>query len=365
MKELFKSLNNVTIDCDDYDAGELTELEKRQMKKRIARKLKNNKPGIARRVGVAVAILALLSFGFAGVAQNPSVLANIPLIGAALEEYIDSSKPDLEDYKVVIGQTVEDKGIEIRLNEVLLDNGRLVVSSTFSSAIVDCERLSATPTVYINGKKVLIGSTGSAQRIDDTTVITYTSVDLEDIKIDEVLNIKISYNDMIYTDTGKRVKGNWEPFEFTATGKKLMAETRTIVINKQLAFPDGQEITVTDMVISPFSTMLNYSCTGGKEYISFEIEDQDGYRQKPNRARTLSTNSYNRFDQKSLADATRVTVTPMSLILKTGTFETYPDKAFEVILNNSVTKNIEAYPDKILIDQTPKIGGRKTYQLPE
>lgn len=365
MKELFKSLNNVSIDCDDYDAGELTELEKQQMKKRIAQKLKNNKPGIARGVIAAAAVLALLSFGFAGVAQNPSVLANIPLIGAALEEYIDSSKPNLEDYKVVIGQTVEDKGIEIRLNEVLLDNGRLVVSSTFSSAIVDCERLGGTPIVYINGKKVLIGSTGSAKRIDDTTVITYTSVDLEDIKIDKVLNIKISYNDMIYTDTGKKVKGDWEPFEFTATGEKLMAETRTIVINQKLAFPDGQEITVTDMVISPFSTMLNYSCAGGTEYISFEIEDQNGYRQKPNRARTLSTNSYNRFDQKSLADATRVTVTPMSLILKTGTFETYPDKAFEVILNTSVTKNIEAYPDKILIDQTPKIGGRKTYQLPE
>ena len=82
------------------------------MKKRIARKLKDNKPGIARRVVAAAAVLALLSFGFAGVAQNPSVLANIPLIGAALEEYVDFSKPDLEDYKVVIGKTVEDKGKE-------------------------------------------------------------------------------------------------------------------------------------------------------------------------------------------------------------------------------------------------------------
>jgi len=68
---------------------------------------------IARQVVAAAAVLALLSFGFAGVARHPSVLSNIPLIGAALEEYIDSSKPDLKDYKVVIGQTVEDKGIEI------------------------------------------------------------------------------------------------------------------------------------------------------------------------------------------------------------------------------------------------------------
>ena len=81
--------------------------------------------------------------------------------------------------------------------------------------------------------------------------------------------------------------------------------------------------------------MLNYSCAGGKEYISFEIEDQNGYRQQPNRAKMLSPNSYNRFDQKSLANATRVTVIPRHLILKTGNFEAYPDKAFEVILNNS------------------------------
>ena len=155
--------------------------------------------------------------------------------------------------------------------------------------------------------------------------------DLEDIKIDEILNIKISYNDMIYTDTGKRVKGNWEPFEFTANGENLMAETRTILINKKLAFPDGQEIMVKDMVISPFSTMLNYSCENGKDRILFAIEDQDGYRQEPNRAKMLSANSCNRFDQKSLANATRVTITPMRLIRKTGTFEAYPDKAFEVI----------------------------------
>lgn len=123
---------------------------------------------------------------------------------------------------------------------------------------------------------------------------------------------------MFYTDTGKRVRGHWDDFEFAATGKRLMAETRTIVINKKLVFDDGQQITVRDLVISPFSTTLNYSSVNGKERISFEIEDQDGYRQQPNSAHVLSKNSYNRFEEKSLANATRLTITPVRFMLETG-----------------------------------------------
>ena len=83
MKELFKSLNNVSIDCDDYDAGELTELEKQQMKKRIAQKLKI-KPGIARRVIAAAAVLALLSFGFALQAIPMELGPRLPLEDASM-----------------------------------------------------------------------------------------------------------------------------------------------------------------------------------------------------------------------------------------------------------------------------------------
>lgn len=89
---------------------------------------------------------------------------------------------------------------------------------------------------------------------------------------------------------------------------------------------------VRDLVISPFSTTLNYSSVNGKERISFEIEDQDGYRQQPNSAHVLSKNSYNRFEEKSLANATRLTITPVRFMLETGTYEAFPDKAFEVII---------------------------------
>jgi len=333
MKELFESLNNVVMDLDDYEGAELTNLEKKQMKRRLAKKLKNKKPARAKHMITAAAVLALFSFGFVGIADNPSVLANIPLIGAALEEYIDSSHSSLDDYKVVIGKTVEDNGIEIKLNEVLLDNGRVVISSTFRSSTVELEKVSMTPTLYINGEKILIGSHGVMKRVDESTCISCLSLDLENINIDDMLKIKISYNDMFYTDTGKRVRGNWDDFEFAATGQRLMTKLRTIEINQKMFFEDGQEITVKDLVISPFSTTLNYSSVNGKEHISFEIEDQDGNWQQPNRAPVLSEDSYNRFEQKSLEDASRLTITPVRLILETGTYEAFPDKAFEVIID--------------------------------
>jgi len=330
MSELFKTLNNIPVDFDDYQETKLTDLEKKQIKKRVTKKLKTRKPGSTKRMIAVAAVLAVLAFGFVGIAHNPSAVANIPLIGASLEKYIDSSRKSLEDYKVVIGKTVEDKGIEIGLNEVMLDNGRLVISSTFRSSTVDLERVSMSPTVYINGKKVLIGMHGSMKKIDDSTCISYKSVDLEGINIDKVLNIKISYNDMYYTDTGKPVGGNWDSFEFAVSGEKLMTETRTVKINKKLVFADGQEITVRDLVISPFSTTLNYSSVNGQEHISFEIEDQNGNRLRPNRARVLSKNSYNRFEEKSMENAAKLTIIPVRMNVKSGTFEAFEDKAFEV-----------------------------------
>lgn len=331
MSKLFESLNNTTIDFNDYETTELTDLEKSQIRKRISMKLKNKKPTRPKQIIAAAAVLALFSFGFAGIFYNPSVMANIPLIGAALEEYIDSNRPTLQDYKVVIGQTVGDNGIEIKLNEVLLDNGRIIISSTFGSSTVDLDKISMTPTVYINSKKIHTGSHGSIERVDDSTCISCVSVDLENINIKEMLNIKISFNDdMYYTDTGKKVKGNWDDFQFAATGQRLMSETKTIAINKKLEFDDGQEITVKDMNISPFSTLLNYSSVNGKDDISFQIEDQDGNRQLPNSSLVLSENSYNRFDEKSLENATELTIIPVRFILETGAYEPFPDKAFEV-----------------------------------
>lgn len=334
MNDFFETLNNVVIDCDMYQDDELTELEQKQIKKRLGRRIRRKKPFPKKAIIATAAVLAAFSLGFFTLNGNSGVWANIPLIGAALEEYIDSSRSSLDDYKVVVGKTAADSGIEIQLNEVLLDNGRLVVSSTFRSAKVDLETVSMTPTVYINGEKILIGSHGGMTRVDDTTCISCLSVDLENVDMNKMLDIKISYDDMFYTDTGKRVQGHWDDFEFCATGRRLMAETRTIAINKQLDFEDGQHILIKDLVISPFSATLNYSSTNGKEYISFEIVDQDGDRQRPNRARVFSEESYNRYEQKSLENAEWITITPMRLELKTGVFEPYPEKAFKVAINN-------------------------------
>lgn len=333
MKDLFASLNDVVIDFENYEDRRLTEPEKRKIKQRLTKLLRGRQPGKTRPIVTAAALLLVFCLGFTGIAQNPGVLAHIPLIGASLEGYIHSNRSDLQDYKTVIGTTVEDNGIEIRLNEVLLDNGRLVVSNTFRSYTVDLERVSMTPTVYIDGKKIQMGSHGSMEKVDEFTCLSNLSLDLEGVDISQMLNIRLSYNDMFYTDTGKRVKGHWEDFEFSASGQKLMSETRTVVINRELHFEDGQEIVVKDLVISPFSTTLNYSSVNGSEHISFEIEDQDGNRQFANRAKVLSAESYNRFEQKSLEKARRATIIPVRLNRDTGKFEPYPDQAFEVNLD--------------------------------
>ncbi|MCP1357215.1 DUF4179 domain-containing protein [Aneurinibacillus migulanus] len=67
-----------------------------------------------------------------GIHTDIRALADIPLIGSVIEEYVNNEEDvnnkeaPLDDYKTVVGQTVTDNGIKVRLNEVLLDEGRLV-----------------------------------------------------------------------------------------------------------------------------------------------------------------------------------------------------------------------------------------------
>ncbi|MFP3822274.1 DUF4179 domain-containing protein, partial [Bacillus sp. SIMBA_008] len=61
------------------------------------------------------------------------MIADIPLIGSKMEDYVNSRGEPLKEYKTTIGQTVNDNGVEVRLDEVMIDEGQIIVNSTFKS----------------------------------------------------------------------------------------------------------------------------------------------------------------------------------------------------------------------------------------
>lgn len=242
--------------------------------------------------------IILIGSGFVstGIAE---ALSNIPIIGSALEEFVYSKEHSLQDYKTVIGESVEDNGMKVTLNEVILDEGQLLISSTFHTELTD-EDLDynwySDIEIYINGSELSLGEGGGPEAITHSTVNYFWAADLQNIKLQDNHQIKIVFNNLERSDSNKVTKGKWS-FEFTASGEKLMANRKSIPIDNHFILEDGQKIVVEELILTPVSTRLNYkmeNMENGTD-LYFRFEDQNGVEIQGLSAQTMGFSNYNRF----------------------------------------------------------------------
>lgn len=300
MKDKFEMMNDMVVDLSEYEVCELNDIEKKQIKKRLKSKIKNKNS----KKKIAVIVIAL-GLGCIGIVNNISVLADIPIIGSVIEEYVNSKGKSLEDYKTIVGETEVDSGITVKLNEVVLDAGQFIISSTFKSNKVNLDDIYAFPTVYINGSEVSKNGCGSDKKIDDNTYNMFTAIDLKNIDMKDNLDIKIIYeNIQIKTilNKHKELPGKWS-FEINSSLEKLISDMKTIAINKEFKLDNGQEIKVEDLIITPISTKLSYKMTKEnkndvtfKYDVLFKVEDESGNELKRVSGATASENSHLRFE---------------------------------------------------------------------
>lgn len=208
-----------------------------------------------------------------------------------------SKERSLKDYKTVIGESVEDNGMRVTLNEVILDEDQLLISSTFHTELSDKDldyNWFSDIEVYINGSESNLGGGGGPKGITNSTVNYFWAADLQNIKLDDNQQIKIVFNDLERSDSKKVTKGKWS-FEFTASGEKLMENRKSIPINKHFTLEDGQKVKVEELILTPVSTRLNYKMENVTNDLHFRFEDQNGMELQEFSAQTLGYNNYNRF----------------------------------------------------------------------
>ena len=337
MKGLYKALNEVEIDISEYKSTELTDVEKQSMKKRVKMKIRGRKKINKLRVGgVAAAVIIMFSFGLS---SNMITLAKVPIIGCLLEDYLKlSDDQSLEDYKTVIGKTVEDKRGEITLNEVLIDEGQLIVNSTFHSSEDIFEKsLSPFPTIYIDGEHIVSGASGDVKMIDESTYTLFSATDINNIELNKIQKVEVVYQDI---GISSRVDGKWE-FEFQTSGESLLIDRKVVPISSEFSLENGQQIIVDEIVLTPASTTLNYQMLSEEEYVydydvHFVVEDETGKKYDPTSASTLGKNSHIRFevlDEKVM----KLKITPYLISGKEGQGKTdfhkvLNDEEFEVDL---------------------------------
>ncbi|HCL50621.1 MAG TPA: DUF4179 domain-containing protein [Clostridiaceae bacterium] len=241
-KNIYDMLNEVEIDLSEYEREDFTDIEKRKIKNKFKKSIKKNNSIYKK--GIIAASIALLIIGFSVTDFGNHVWANagtyVNTVAYGIGNFLGIEK-DLDEYKTVIEQPITKEGVTIKLNEVILDNNQLIVSTTLKSD----EKLEDIFTryfgsVYINGKSASDGAGGGSKQIDDHTIEEVMTYNLNgDFSGD--LNIKLVFSDVMINGNTKKAK---YVFNFKTNGDELAKDTKAILLNNTFTLENGQNITL-------------------------------------------------------------------------------------------------------------------------
>lgn len=279
MDKVLKILNNAEIDLKKYEICELTDIEKEQMKLNIRKKLIRKKS--KRYTKYTTAAAAVLCIVFISAFMGNNVLAGINIFGISIENFFNYKDNSLQDYKAVINKEIIKNGISVKLNEFIIDEDQIIISSTVTSDKAQWQQSdSVFPEVYINGKNIMKNGYGGgsyAKVIDNSTCSFFSSVIPNNSNFMELtgdLRVKVVYDKIRSGNTA--LKGKWT-FEFTYNKDKLSDNVKIIPIDRNFTLEDGAEITIKNLRITPVTTKLEYNISDYLKYhLDFIVKDDNG-----------------------------------------------------------------------------------------
>ena len=221
MKNDYELLNEVKVDFDKYEDIELNELEKKKMKNRLKAKI-NVKKKSTKKIIIAASILLIIG----GISINTlPVQAAIEGLSNKLEQFFGvSENKEYNEYKKVIGTSIEDKKIIFTLNEVLIKKDKAIINVKVDTRNFKKNQvIRIFPSIYVDGKKVSEGGSTNFNYNEDGTYEMFHLVNVEDVNLNKNSNIDIEYLGGEYKQYGieKGIWGNWT-FSFNYDGEKIM-----------------------------------------------------------------------------------------------------------------------------------------------
>lgn len=257
MKNIYDVLNDVQTDVQAYEIEPVRELDKKRMKKALRQR--TGKRSYKKAAGVACAVVLLTALAV----PNEIVYAAGEYSAWHIENFMGIDR-DLQDYVTVVGTSQTDNGYTIRLDEVALNQGSLIVSTNISkegASEDEMKMIVPTGQVYINGLPVWGGISGGSRVEANCSVQSVVSYDLGDIDTSEELDIKLVYR-QIGQDDSKSISGKWK-FYFTADGSALAENTVYVPLNKQFTLPNGVTVTLTKYAGNALEQRVYYTTAGG------------------------------------------------------------------------------------------------------
>ena len=242
---IYDMINDGQFENENYDIEVLSDVEKKKYKTNVRKSIGGREMSRRKYKGIAAAVIfAVLGTGFLGTDVGAQVMIEVrESIGSALR--VDKN---IDDYKTVINKCVSDSGVNIQLNEVILNKNQLIISTDISSdkKLEEYESYHPQEIVYINNKKVKItGATGSSRNIDEYTTESVMEYDLDSLEESDLtgdIDVKIVYTN-VSTFSENTIRGKWK-FEFKTNGDALKKDTYEKNLDYEFLLDNGQKITL-------------------------------------------------------------------------------------------------------------------------
>ncbi|WP_171005561.1 DUF4179 domain-containing protein [Bacillus sp. E(2018)] len=289
---IYQKLNDLDMDLEQYEEQDLSHFEKKQWEKRVRKKVKKQRPSSGRKfVGVAAAMLLAT-----GISLSTGIvsIANMPFVGETIEKYLNQNESlDFSSYKTAIGQTAENEKGKLTLNEVMIDGGRLLISSTYEPAdgIDFHHKMHPMPKVKMNGKDLTSSTGGQSIELNNSMFTVYNEVQLKEIPMGEKIQFHIEYDRL---DLELKMNQPWV-FDIEVVTEKLAADSKTITLDQKIKLENGRSIKLEKMIVTPISTVLYYDWPGEENHIAFKLVSESGTEILPGTVSVTPEESYNRF----------------------------------------------------------------------
>lgn len=278
MKDIYKHLNDIDIDLDEFEEMEVSEFERAKVKKELLNKIhtshqkKWKKSLTAASLVLGLITSALFGLSFTANAEKIPVIGNIYKIfnynDALYEDYHENSNP--------INGVAEGNGLKLTLNEAIYDGETIIVSYTIDTS------KDLGDSFYIDGVAVVEGkeenTINEVYKIGENKYTGKSTITVNEPYQTLDVDWKINYMLPNLTTDQKRIIGDWN-FKFQLNKAEITIQSLTQVIEQ-----GGIKLNFEKLIITPQSFHIEFEQTASVELtkewdsnsIDFEVKDDVG-----------------------------------------------------------------------------------------
>lgn len=286
MESIYKHFNDIEVDIDKINSidVELDDVTKKRIKNNIKNSIKIEKHKRFAKAGIIAVAVSLLLAISAIIPQNSlaAFAENIPVINTLFQKFGLGYGGDFQNYTQIIGKVIKDKGYEVKLDEVVMDDFsfKLIYTIKCSEKVSGLINQKGSPfphtpdkSIKLNGKEFVGGAGGTDRVIDDYTIQVIEDYDIDEMDIPKNFNIEIDFKEINNT------KGDWK-FSFYVSKEKISKDIKNYSPNKQLQIQNSssKEVTLTfeKISFSPISTAISIKSNNEFEYGNLVFKDENG-----------------------------------------------------------------------------------------